>query len=318
MVKAQGNGRRHTLKLAALEPCLQTGRKVFTDIVSIRFAYRHGEIIASICTEYDDAQNLMHFLGGGAEVSHSACSSDSKTPEADCVPMPDPSRVIGIDPGVKNFLTVCPGFGSRPFIIRGGKLKSVNQYFNKRRAAIQSRLKKECGRYDCRALDRLSGARENFIYNYFHQTACLIVNYALHERAGTIVVGRNVGWKQNVSMSKQQNQKFVSIPFQRFFRILEDKAAGNGIQVIFVKESYTSMASAADRDPIPAYNKDEHVTADAFSGRRVQRGLYRSADGRTLNADINGAANIIRVYSEDALQEDLRYLYGTVEILHAA
>ena len=314
MVSCEGSGRKHTLRLAAVQPRLKTGKKYYEHIVSVRLSYSHGEILAHVCVKEEvpetDALQCAHTTADPA----SAQRSLDRAAEA----FLDPRRVLGIDPGVKNFLTVCPGYGKAPFIIRGGRLKAVNQYYNKQKAAQQSRLKKEYDRYTSHRLDQLEMSREHYLYNFFHQASGLIVNYALADRAGTIVIGRNTGWKQEVKLGSVNTQKFVYIPFRRFFRILEDKARMAGIRVVFTEESYTSLACSLTRDPLPAYQPSQKPDLSAFGGTRVQRGLYRCSDGRTLNADVNGAANIIRKYSEEALQEDLSYLTGEVSVMKVA
>ena len=286
MVKPEGTGKRHWLVLAGTGAVLPTGKKKFEDIVSVRLSWQNGRIVVSICRKTED----------------------------ETVTDLDESRMIGIDPGVDNFMAVCPGFGEGPFLIRGGILKSVNQFYNKTRAGVQGKLKKEEDRHTSRRLDRLSADREDLLYNFFHQASAAIVNYALRERAGTLVIGKNTGWKQESSLGKQSNQNFVSIPHARFLRILKDKAERYGIRVIFQEESYTSMASAPDRDPVPTYGRTKPETEPVFSGRRTKRGCYLTSNGRMLNADVNGAANIIRKYRECGLQKDTEYLFGETRV----
>ena len=292
MVKLQTGRTRNSIRLAGLDPVLQTGKKEFCDIVQVSFSMKHGEIVACICEKKTDGTRPCH--------------------------KPDPGRMIGIDPGVSNFLAVCPGFGATPFIIPGGAIKAANQYYNKRKAALQEDLVKKEDRYTSRRLERLGASRDHFIMNYFHQTARYIVNYAVSEMAGTIVIGQNVGWKQDADMGKANNQKFTQIPHAAFFRILADKAQREGIRVVFTEESYTSRASALDRDPVPVWKEHQVIPEDFFSGRRIRRGMYVSCKGIILNADINGAANIIRKYDEKGLQEDLSYLSGSVRVVHVA
>ena len=107
----------------------------------------------------------------------------------------------------------------------------------------------------------------------------------------TIVIGNNPDWKQSISIGKVNNQKFVSIPHAKLIEKIQYKAAEYGIKVIVREESYTSKASALDLDNVPMYEKGKkHI----FSGRRVKRGLYKTAHGLMLNADVNGALNILR------------------------
>ena len=125
-----------------------------------------------------------------------------------------------------------------------------------------------------------------------HKASYSIIQYCLKHNVDTIVIGKNKGWKQ-VSMRKDDKQNFVGIPFNLFISILTYKANAQGIYVIETEESYTSQASFFDNDPIPVY-KEGVENNIKFSGKRIKRGLYRTADGFMFNADINGALNIIR------------------------
>ena len=107
---------------------------------------------------------------------------------------------------------------------------------------------------------------------------------------GTIIIGKNDGWKQRMNMRKDVKQQFQYVPFFNLIHKIAYKASIVGIKVVFTEEAYTSKASFLDRDPLPVYGEAEPV----FSGKRVKRGLYRAADGRLLNADVNGSANIGR------------------------
>lgn len=106
-----------------------------------------------------------------------------------------------------------------------------------------------------------------------------------------VFIGKNTGWKNNVSLGKKINQKFVHIPFNTFILQLRYKCLRCGIEVIEQEESYTSKASFVDNDDIPVYGKIEHEPQ--FSGKRIHRGLYETKDGFRLNADINGSYNIL-------------------------
>ena len=91
----------------------------------------------------------------------------------------------------------------------------------------------------------------------------------------------------------------VQIPHARFIAMLTYKAELVGITVKITEESYTSKASFLDRDPLPVRGKGESEK-HTFSGKRLTRGLYQASNGRYINADINGAANIIRKVAPDA------------------
>lgn len=193
----------------------------------------------------------------------------------------DNKRYIGIDLGLNNLATVTSNV-VKPFIINGRPLKSINQYYNKRKAHLQS----ISGTAKTRRIRRMTLKRRNKILDYFHKSTTYIVNQAVSNAINTIVVGYNAGWKQDTNMGARNNQSFVSIPHGMFLSMLEYKCYLNGIRFIKREEAYTSKASFIDDDPIEKQ--------DTFSGERVRRGLYRSKTGRLLNADVNGSLNILR------------------------
>jgi putative transposase len=193
--------------------------------------------------------------------------------------------VASIDIGVNNLAAITsnkPGF--RPLLVNGRPLKSLNQHYNKMRAHRQKALpgKQETSRF----LDHLSDHRTRSIQYYLHVTSRAIVNRLVREGIGTLVIGKNDGWKQEANMGKRNNQTFVFIPHARFIGLLQYKAALVGIQVLLVQESHTSKCSFLDLESIGHH--------DQYVGKRVKRGLFRSATGRMLNADVNGSYNIMR------------------------
>ena len=206
-----------------------------------------------------------------------------------------PKRVFAIDPGVNNFATISNNIGNTPIIIKGGVIKSRNQYFNKTRAKLLSDLQKgkdsSHNLKSSKRLNSLSRYRQNFLRDYFYKIAHSIVDEALNNKVDTIIMGSIEGWKQSVNTGKQNNQSFVNVPFDKFKKILEYLCLKNGIQYIQVNESYTSKASFLDFDKIPNYG-DKNIPE--FSGKRIKRGLYKSKTGQIINADINGASNILR------------------------
>lgn len=205
----------------------------------------------------------------------------------------NPSRGLGLDPGVGNFLAGLSNSGAAPFLIRGGFLKSVNQWYNKRKAELKSRLEKSGQGKDSHALQALSIRRERMIREFFCKTAHWIMRWCKANRIEVVVIGHNEGQKQRMDNGDQNNQNFVGIPYSRFFLILKTVGIRYGIPVVEREESYTSQASLLDLDSIPTYGEKDADKA-SFSGKRIKRGLYRSSDGSTLNADVNGAGNILR------------------------
>ena len=213
-------------------------------------------------------------------------------PEVECTP----ERVLGIDLGVNNFATISNNVGLTPIIIKGKVIKERNQYFNKRRAELSSILQKgEDSKHSekhSKRLNAISAKRDRFFRDYFYKVSHNILRYAVENDIDTIVVGKNQEWKQNINHGKQNNQTFTAIPFARFTFIFRLLCAKYGIQYIETEESYTSKASFLDMDEIPTYRESDKK--HHFSGKRTKRGIYKSSDGTKLNADINGASNIIR------------------------
>ena len=150
-------------------------------------------------------------------------------------------------------------------------------------------------------------------YNVIHKAAHYIVNFCLKNKVEVIVCGHNKDQKQEINLGSCNNQHFVSIPYTRFFWILTCVAAKAGIPIIETEESYTSKASLIDKDPIPVYKEGDRLEYH-FSGKRISRGQYESKEGTILNADVNGAGNIIRKVYPNAFDtvSDFSYTNKTV------
>ncbi len=150
-----------------------------------------------------------------------------------------------------------------------------------------------------RQMERITNKRNRQINHYLHTASRRIVDFLVQEGIGTVIIGKNPLWKQEVNNGRRNNQAFVLIPHTRFIEMISYKAALVGIQVEVQEESYTSQASFLDLDPIPDY-KPHDEEKYTFSGRRVERGMYRASGKRCINADINGAYNILRKRRPDA------------------
>jgi IS605 OrfB family transposase len=209
----------------------------------------------------------------------------------------NPAYYAGLDLGVNNLVALAsnkPGF--HPVVINGRPVKSTNQFYNKRKAELQHQL----GQTGTTArMERLTTKRNRRIDHYLHTASRSIIDLLVQEGIGTLVIGKNDGWKQEIEMGKRNNQIFVQIPHARFIQMLTYKAELVGITVQVTEESYTSKASFLDRDPLPVRKPNDN-TKYTFSGKRVERGLYRASNGRYINADINGAYNIIRKVAPNA------------------
>lgn len=209
----------------------------------------------------------------------------------------NPEYYAGIDIGMHVLAALTsnkPNFQS--VIINGRPLKSINQFYNKRRAQLQKKLGKTG---TTKRMERITNKRNRRIDHYMHQASRYIVDLLVKERIGTLVIGKNDAWKQECAMGKRTNQNFVQIPHARFISMLTYKAELAGITVKITEESYTSQASFLDLDPLPV-RKNGDDTKYTFSGKRVKRGLYRASNGRYIHVDCNGSGNIIRKVAPDA------------------
>ena len=200
---------------------------------------------------------------------------------------------LGIDLGIDNLCTCVTNTGAS-FIIDGRKLKSINQYYNKINAKLQSiKDKQRIMRKTTLRQKKLAMKRNNRVNDYMNKTARKIINYCLNNDIGNIVLGYNNDFQRNSNVGSINNQNFVNIPYSKLRDKLEYLSKLYGIEFKLQEESYTSKASFFDRDEIPIYNKDnsqEYI----FSGKRIKRGLYQTKQGYLLNADCNGALNILR------------------------
>ena len=187
----------------------------------------------------------------------------------------DPAFCVAFDLGVTNLAAITSNrMGWIPRLVNGRTLKAINQWYNKRNRQVN---------------------------HYLHAASKSMIDFLVKEGVGTIIVGKNPLWKQEAGMGRRNNQNFVQIPHARFIDMLTYKAALVGIQVEIQEESYTSVASFLDLDPIPTYKPNDD-TEYTFSGKRIGRRnrLYRTKDGKIICADVNGSYNILRKSKPDA------------------
>lgn len=230
--------------------------------------------------------------------------------EAECVQRNlNKNNALALDLGVNNLITAVSSNG-KSFIIDGRRLKSINQWYNKQNARLQSvKDKQKLGYRPTSRQKAIARDRNNKVNDYMNKAARKIIDYCIKNDIGTLVVGYNETFQRNSHMGKQNNQNFVNIPYGQLRSKLEYLCELNGITYIKQEESYTSKASFWDKDDIPVYN-DDNPKEYIFSGKRVHRGLYKRADGKYFNADVNGALNIMRKSSV----VDMSILYGRGEV----
>lgn len=204
----------------------------------------------------------------------------------------DNNKALALDLGINNLVTAVSSEGDT-FIIDGRKLKSVNQWFNKENSRLHSIKDKQKLEYTTNKQKQLSRKRANRVNDYLNKTARYIIDYCINNNIKNLVAGYNETFQQCSNLGKKNNQNFVNIPFGQLRNKLEYLCELNDIKFFKQEESYTSKASFFDNDTIPVYNADNPCDYE-FSGKRIKRGLYRTSDGTLLNADVNGALNILR------------------------
>ena len=197
----------------------------------------------------------------------------------------DNKRYASIDLGISNLATL----GSnclKPIIINGRPLKSINQFYNKTLAKFKSEQDKHDKQYNKRKIKQLTQKRNNKVEDYLHKASRLIINHLVSNNINTLVIGFNKNWKQESDMSKKTNQNFIMIPHSRFIQMLEYKSKLEGINFIKINENYTSKCSF--------YDNEEICKHDEYKGKRIKRGLFKTSDGKLVNADLNGSLNILK------------------------
>ena len=204
-------------------------------------------------------------------------------------------KYLGIDLGINNLATCFDASSGHSFIMNGKSLKSLNRWYNKKVAEKKSILKRVNNKEWSNYLNSISIYRNNYIDNYFNQYVSRIIKYCIENKIGNIVIGYNETWKNGMNLGKANNQKFYSIPYLKFKIKLENKCEESGIKFIFTEESYTSKCSFLDNEKI-----EKRKT---YVGKRIKRGLFKSAEGKLLNADVNGAANIVRKVFDDVVYD---------------
>lgn len=202
------------------------------------------------------------------------------------------NNALAIDLGVNNLCTCVTNTG-KSFIIDGRKLKSINQFFNKRNAKLQSIKDKQKIKRQTKQQYLISRKRKNRVDDYINKTCRYIINYCLSYNIGTLVIGYNQSFQNKTKLGKKNNQVFTQLPFGKVREKLEYLCKRYNINYVLQEESYTSKASFFDNDELPVYNMDNPQTYE-FSGKRIKRGLYQTKDNYRFNADCNGALNILR------------------------
>ncbi|TGO03697.1 hypothetical protein PN36_01635 [Candidatus Thiomargarita nelsonii] len=207
-------------------------------------------------------------------------------------------QVMSIDLGLNNLATCVTNGVVEAFIIDGRRLKSVNAYYNKRVAKMQSKLSKR-GKKWSRKLQSLTNWRNAAVNDYMHRATSYVVKTCVEHGISKVVVGDVVKSLNHINLGKKTNQNFVNLSLGQFVEKLGYKLGSHGIELVVADESYTSKASFVDGDKMPKRYNPKTKQKRTFSGKRIKRGLYESSDETLLNADANGAYNILRKTDSD-------------------
>lgn len=203
------------------------------------------------------------------------------------------NNYAGIDLGLNNLATIIMNNNlSKSFIINGKPIKSINQYYNKKLSKLKSELPnisingKNKQKSISRKINKLTHKRNCKVNDFMHKSSRILVNRLKQNNISKVVIGNNEQWKTEINIGKKNNQKFVSIPHQKFIEMIRYKSNLFGIIVVSHEESYTSKCSFLDDEIIKKQDK--------YLGKRIKRGLFISSKGIKINADINGSANILK------------------------
>ena len=215
----------------------------------------------------------------------------------------DKSRIVGIDFGSKNIIAMVNNIGMKPIIIKddGTGIKSINQYYNKRKAELQRIYDKQDIK-DGDKLRRLKVKRDKKANDWVHKLTRWIVNCCVKHNIGQIIVGHNNNWKQKIKLGRRNNQNFVLIPFDQIIQKLAYKVEEVGITLKEQEESHTSKCSFLDNEPIKHHNK--------YVGKRITRSLFKSANGILIHADVNAGYNIIKKAIPKAFSNGCEWIGG--------
>ena len=211
--------------------------------------------------------------------------------EVEVSPLKQTGNYAAIDLGIDNLASITFSDGTNPLVVKGAQLKSINQGYNRLIAKAKSKL--PANQKTSQGIHRLWRNRELKLQSELHKVTSFLSLYFDEMAIEKVFVGKNQGWKQEISLGKKTNQTFTQIPFTTFISQLTYKCSARGIEVVEQEESYTSKASFFDNDELPIYNADNPQTYE-FSGKRIKRGLYQAKNNYCFNADCNGALNILR------------------------
>lgn len=208
----------------------------------------------------------------------------------------DHKRILSIDLGLDNLITSIDSDGISE-IISGKQIKSINQFYNKQKAKFQSILEILQKRKWSKRLNSITRSRNNRIKTLLHDVSKFLVSKCIDKNIGTIIIGYNPTWKQEINIGKKNNQNFVNIPFKTLIEQIQYKATLKGINVQLTEESYTSKCDSLSLEEVGKH--------EVYLGKRIKRGLFQSHTKKLINADVNGSINILRKVNNDSVAKQI-------------
>ena len=212
-------------------------------------------------------------------------------------------RIVGIDLGSSNIIAIVNNIGLKPIVVKddGTGIKSINQFYNKRKGELQSIYDLQ-GVKDGDKLRRLRAKRDRKAHGYIHKLTRFVVDWCVKHNIGTIVFGYNKEWKQKANIGRRNNQTFTGIPHMEIINKTTYKAEEKGIEVKKQEESHTSKCSFLDDESIEHQNN--------YKGKRITRSLFKSAKGIIIHADVNAGYNIVKKASPKAFSNEHEWIGG--------
>ena len=190
---------------------------------------------------------------------------------------------ISIDTGMKNLLTIYNPTGDQ-YIIKGGKIKAINEFYNKKISELKSENAKTLNLHKFNRLYSLLDERKNKLNGLINSMVDKLIETYTDKKY--FIVGYNESWKTKVNMGQNNNRQFYDIPYSRIIKKLNEKLLSDRKQLILTEESYTSKCDSLSLEKLDK--------TESFIGCRIYRGLFISSTGKAINADLNGAINIMR------------------------
>ena len=214
-----------------------------------------------------------------------------------------------IDLGVSNVATVFSPCLNTPIIFSGKGIVALNKKYNALIDTLKSDIKRKWDKHTCRQIQELFVNRSNHINNAFHNISNSIIQCCKINNIHELIIGYNTNWKSGINIGKNNNRQFYAIPYRKFLHMLFYKGEQNGIKVVENEEAYTSKCDALGLEDVKRH--------DEYMGKRKKRGLFQSSKGVFVNADVNGAINIMRKYClkvSNSLNEMLEEFIKTVPL----